>query len=752
MYSVVHVLAFQTQRIKLTAKEVDDPYRGERVTRLLRDGRIMLPPREVNNCIDYFTQKTQNDGPGKLTEKLRCHYYGISKNQIRERVYKSQAYAAAKPRFVNKAPLRPIRSSAPFERHQIDLVCLSNIAEYAPQSLTKDGHIYVLSILAVYTRFLWLRLIREKSSQVVADELEKLYLEFGTPKIIQSDCGTEFKGYVEELCKRFQIKMIHSSPRHPQSQGKIERSHGTWKTKVHDIVNNPSQTDKDWTKRLPYIVKQYNDGHHRMLKTTPYEMLFGIKSNLHLQEYKDGFCEDAVLESDNWITDDDDAGGKGSASQCKANVSSECSHRLHDQKIAFANIRRLADVNDATSSTTMVEQHKAKHPPSQYHVGEMVLMKPDRKDKGVRRGGLSLRKPKALQAIVVNKRDNYTYTVALLSDDRWNHRMKVGVESLTSLTRKLEHKRREEVNTFGSGKTKTVLDTIASFSVAQDSGMDGLLVNAANQGMTLDSDNPAGGDCMFYALQQQLENLGIHRTHRQIRREIVEYLSNNPIIGTAEDAVFVPPFTGLPAENFEEYLSGMADHEWGDHVVLLGAANLYNVGIWVLGSTPSCTEPNVIEPAGGIVGPLNSQNGNVYLGHITELHYVTLTPIPNANGPNTEPSSNENDNVSASVHNSNQASYDIDMTSFPSNAGDLGPVLESETNYGLCACTSSSNFGLCACTGSSNFDEFGQFDWGQENVCDACGRNKKTIEILSDAILVYIFALATAFCDDTTKA
>jgi len=36
-------------------------------------------------------------------------------------------------------------------------------------------------------------------------------------------------------------------------------------------------------------------------------------------------------------------------------------------------------------------------------------------------------------------------------------------------------------------------------------GMDMLLNNAARQGLTLDSNNAGDGNCMFYALQQQLE-------------------------------------------------------------------------------------------------------------------------------------------------------------------------------------------------------------------------------------------------------
>ena len=61
---------------------------------------------------------------------------------------------------------------------------------------------------------------------------------FGPPTRVQSDRGTEFKGAVKTFFKKCGIKNIESRPHHPQSQGKIERSHGTWKTKLRfDILN-----------------------------------------------------------------------------------------------------------------------------------------------------------------------------------------------------------------------------------------------------------------------------------------------------------------------------------------------------------------------------------------------------------------------------------------------------------------------------------------------------------------------------------
>ena len=60
----------------------------------------------------------------------------------------------------------------------------------------------------------------------------------GPPKRVQSDRGTEFQGAVKVFFKRCGIQHITSRAYQPQAQGKIERSHGTWKNKLkYDILN-----------------------------------------------------------------------------------------------------------------------------------------------------------------------------------------------------------------------------------------------------------------------------------------------------------------------------------------------------------------------------------------------------------------------------------------------------------------------------------------------------------------------------------
>jgi transposase InsO family protein len=49
----------------------------------------------------------------------------------------------------------------------------------------------------------------------------------GPPRILQSDNGKEFAGIVKNICNILNVKIMHGRPRHPQSQGQIERLNQT---------------------------------------------------------------------------------------------------------------------------------------------------------------------------------------------------------------------------------------------------------------------------------------------------------------------------------------------------------------------------------------------------------------------------------------------------------------------------------------------------------------------------------------------
>ena len=67
------------------------------------------------------------------------------------------------------------------------------------------------------------------------------YRTYGPPKILQ---GSEFKGEVKKFLEKLNIEVRKGKPYYPQSHGKCERSHGTWKEKIRFDLSRNIDTGK----------------------------------------------------------------------------------------------------------------------------------------------------------------------------------------------------------------------------------------------------------------------------------------------------------------------------------------------------------------------------------------------------------------------------------------------------------------------------------------------------------------------------
>ena len=122
-----------------------------------------------------------------------------------------------------KAPAveRPILSE-PFEQVAIDLV--------GPLPKGKGGCRYLLTYVCLATRWPEAIPLRSITARSVAEALWDIFSRTGIPEVIQTDQGSQFVGKVMcHLCQYLGIEKVRTSPYHPQSNGVVERMHGTLK-------------------------------------------------------------------------------------------------------------------------------------------------------------------------------------------------------------------------------------------------------------------------------------------------------------------------------------------------------------------------------------------------------------------------------------------------------------------------------------------------------------------------------------------
>lgn len=107
--------------------------------------------------------------------------------------------------------------------------------------------------------------------------VENIILKFGCPLEILTDNGSAFcSELLKKLCKFLQIKKIHTTAYHPQSNGSLERSHRVLKEYLRNYI---SPNLNDWDKYLPFAVFAYNSTPNSNTKFSPFELYFGSKPN-----------------------------------------------------------------------------------------------------------------------------------------------------------------------------------------------------------------------------------------------------------------------------------------------------------------------------------------------------------------------------------------------------------------------------------------------------------------------------------------
>ena len=135
---------------------------------------------DLKHIIDAELKDSKGLGTRKLRLRLGGKYSGVSENNVQRVMERSRKYQLLKARFDNKPILHPTRANEVNVRHQCDLVDLQK------WDVCYRGvrYRYVLSILDVFSRYVWLRPLTGKKSADIAEHMIRLYEEVGCPRIL----------------------------------------------------------------------------------------------------------------------------------------------------------------------------------------------------------------------------------------------------------------------------------------------------------------------------------------------------------------------------------------------------------------------------------------------------------------------------------------------------------------------------------------------------------------------------------------
>lgn len=150
----------------------------------------------------------------------------------------------------------------------------ADLAEFIPYHEENNGYKYILVVIDCFSKFLWTRPLKSKTSMEVARAMEDILTESGKPKLLQTDAGTEFLG------KPFSTLMLkHNIKRYSTySTVKASIAERVIRTLKHRLYKEFSMRGKyKWIDILQEVTNNYNHTVHRTIKMKPCDVTINTK-------------------------------------------------------------------------------------------------------------------------------------------------------------------------------------------------------------------------------------------------------------------------------------------------------------------------------------------------------------------------------------------------------------------------------------------------------------------------------------------
>lgn len=254
--------------------DIKDNYKlkSGRLFRVTADGDKWVVPKGVR----WQVVKQNHDDIGhfaleKTLDKIKSRYWFPGMRKFITKYVSSCLECAYAKASGGKRPgyLHPIEKiDVPFDTLHTD--------HLGPFVRSSRGNMYILVTIDAFTRYIYLKPVRNTKSNTTVKVLQEYFSIFGVPRRLISDRGTSF---TSEHFKRFVIekgiKHILNAVATPRANGQVERYN---KVIVDSLTAKCVGTiDSKWDDHLPDVQWGINNTFNKGINKTPAEALFGMR-------------------------------------------------------------------------------------------------------------------------------------------------------------------------------------------------------------------------------------------------------------------------------------------------------------------------------------------------------------------------------------------------------------------------------------------------------------------------------------------
>lgn len=281
----------------------------------------------------------------KTLDKMKQDYWFPRMNRFVRKYVAACLNCAFNKTSTSKASgyLHPIpKGDVPFHTLHMD--------HLGPFVRSRNGNTYILGIIDGFSKFIFIKPVKNVKSKTTIKILEDLFSVIGSPKVIISDRGTSFtsttfKKYIQTIGTKHVLNAVAT----PRANGQIERYNRTILESL--AASNHGMDEREWDSHVQKVQWSLNNTLNKSTGMSPSDVVFGRRTT--------NPSEGPILNAIQDITD----------STCNVDISTQGLETARDE------IRDKA-VDNITNNQMAMKTHYDNHraPTKIFQLGDLVMI------------------------------------------------------------------------------------------------------------------------------------------------------------------------------------------------------------------------------------------------------------------------------------------------------------------------------------------------------------------------------------------
>lgn len=118
----------------------------------------------------------------------------------------------------------------------------------------------------------------ERSGAAAVDLMRRIIYECSKPSEVLTNNGEEFRGSeFEAYLAKYRIKHLYTSPKHPQTNGKVERLNHELIQRLQSISAEEHHQLKNWYEYLPQALLAFHSHKNQRMGCSPFYLQYGME-------------------------------------------------------------------------------------------------------------------------------------------------------------------------------------------------------------------------------------------------------------------------------------------------------------------------------------------------------------------------------------------------------------------------------------------------------------------------------------------